>query len=74
MGSRQRDNRREGTGNKEYEIGRYKIDRGGEDSMGNGESKELICTTHGQELSREDAAGRGSAGWRVIKGKNMGQL
>ena len=32
--------------------GRYKIDRGKVlNSMGNGEAKELTCTTHGHELS-----------------------
>ena len=38
-------------------IGRYKIDgaRGGgavKNSIGNGEAKELICITHGHELSK----------------------
>ena len=34
-------------------IGRYKIDRGElKSNVGNGEAKELICTTHGHELSR----------------------
>ena len=31
-------------------CGRYKIDRGRLFSIGNGEAKELICTTHGHEL------------------------
>ena len=31
-------------------IGRYKIDREVKDSRGNGEAKELICTTRGHEL------------------------
>ena len=37
-------------------IGRHKIDRGRlrqgkvKNSIGNGEAKELICTTHGHEL------------------------
>ena len=30
--------------------GRYKIDREVKNSRGNGEAKELICTTHGHEL------------------------
>ena len=35
-------------------IVRYKIDRGKiKNSIGNGESKELICMTHGHEPSRE---------------------
>ena len=28
-------------------------------SIGNGEAKELICTTHGHELSRENVGRRG---------------
>ena len=39
-------------------------------SMGNGEAKELICTTHGHELREGNAGGRGGAGWRGIKGKS----
>ena len=31
-------------------IGRHKIDREVKNSIGNGEAKELICTTHGHEL------------------------
>ena len=37
---------------------------------GNGEAKELICTTHGHELRRGNAGGRGGAGQRGIKGEN----
>ena len=49
--------------------GRHKIDRG------NGEAKELICTTHGHELRRGNAGGSGCTGRRGIKGrKKMGQL
>ena len=41
-------------------------------SIGNGEVKELICTTHGHELSwgGGNAGGRKYAGWRGIKGGN----
>ena len=35
-------------------CGRYKIDRGRLFSIGNGEAKELICTTHGHELRMVD--------------------
>ena len=35
--------------------------------MGNGEVKELICTTHGHELSGGSVGGSGGAGWRGIK-------
>ena len=47
-------------------------------SIGNGEAKELTCTTHRYELRAGwagNAEGRGSAGWRTIKGrKKMGHL
>ena len=42
--------------------GRYKIDRGGwvvQNSMGNVEAKERICTTHRRELRGGNAGGRG---------------
>ena len=57
------------TGNRKHN--RHKIDR----SRGNGETKELICTTHGHEL-RGGTVGRwGCAGRRGMKGrKHMGQL
>ena len=37
--------------------------------MGNGEVKELICTTHGHELRVGNAGGRG-----IRRRKKMGQL
>ena len=45
-------------------IGRDKMEGGGvKNSMGNGEAKELICTTHGHELRWGwDAGGRGVQG------------
>ena len=44
----------------------------GKNSIGNGEAKELICTTRGHELraGASNAGGSGIAGWRGIKGKN----
>ena len=43
--------------------------------MGNGEAKELTCTTHGHELKGRNAGGRSGAGWKGIKGRRkMGQL
>ena len=36
-------------------------------SMGNVEAEELICMTHGHELKRGDAGGKGCAGRRRIK-------
>ena len=37
-------------------------------SMGSGEAKELICTTHGHELRWGNMGGRGFTGQRGIKG------
>ena len=37
--------------------------------MGNGEAKELICTTHGQELRWENDGGRRVQDGRRIKGR-----
>ena len=37
--------------------------------MGNGEARELTCMTHGHELKRENAGGRGGTGQRGIKGR-----
>ena len=48
-------------------IGRYKIDRGRLNSIGNGEAKELICKTHVRELNRGNARGRLGTGWRGRK-------
>ena len=39
-------------------------------SIGNGEAKELICTTHGRELKGGNVGGRRCAGQRGIKGEN----
>ena len=41
--------------------------------MGNGEAKELICTTHGHQLRWVNDGG-GGTGWRGIKGKKIRQL
>ena len=38
-------------------------------SIGNGEAKELMCTTHGHELRREDVGGRGFAGPMGVRGR-----
>ena len=44
---------------------RYKIDNGEvKNSIGNGEAKELICTTHGHELRRG-----GNTGGRRLQGR-----
>ena len=38
-------------------------------SIGNGETKELICTTHGHKLRVGNAGRREGAGWNGIKGR-----
>ena len=40
--------------------------------MGNGEAKELICMTHGHELSLGDAGGNGSTGQRGRRERKNG--
>ena len=64
-----------GTGNKKH---KWQVqNRHGEikNSIGNGEAKKLICTTHGHELRGVNAGGKGGAGYRGMKGrKKMGQL
>ena len=41
-------------------------------SMGNGEAKELICMTHGNELRWGNAGGRWGTGQRGIWGEKNG--
>ena len=41
-------------------------------SMGNGEAKELICMTHGNELRWGNAGGRGQYRVEGIKGRKNG--
>ena len=43
-------------------------------SIGNGEAKELICTTHGHELRGRTAGRNRATGQRGAKKKKMGQL
>ena len=43
-------------------TGRYKIDGEVKNRIGNGEAKELICMTHGHDLSGGNA---GRWGWKV---------
>ena len=43
-------------------------------SIGNGEAKEHICMTHGHELSREIAGGKGGTKCRGTKGEKFGLL
>ena len=63
------ENGEKGTGNKKH---KWQVqNRQGEvkNSKGNGEAKELICTTHGHELKWKNAGGRVGTGWRRINGK-----
>ena len=44
-------------------------------SIGNGEAKELTCTTHGHELRGVNDSGREGTWWKGINGrKKIGQL
>ena len=52
--------------------GRYKIDTEVKNSIGNGQAKELICTTHGHELRGGDAGEKGTEGQRGIRGEKNG--
>ena len=52
-------------------IGRYKRERGMLRIVRNGEAKELICMTHGHELTG-DAGGNGDIGQKGIKGRKNG--
>ena len=42
--------------------------------MGNGESKEVICVTHGHKLRWGNAGGRAGTELTGTKGRKMGQL
>ena len=70
MGKRTGENEEKGTGNKKH---KWEVEnRQGEvkNSIGNGEAKELICTTRGHGL-RAGISGRNQGtGWRGAKGKN----
>ena len=64
-----------GTGNKKHKWKVQNRQREVKNSIGNGEAKELICTTHGHELSVGNTGGNGSTGPKGDKWeKNMGQL
>ena len=44
-------------------------------NIGNGEAKELTCTTHGHNLRWGNAGGRWGTGWGAIKrGEKLGQV
>ena len=54
--------------------GRYKIDGEVKNSIGNGETKELICTTHGHELREWEYWREGVCRAEGSEGGEMGQL
>ena len=63
------ENGRTGTGNKKH---KWQVqNRQGEvkNSIGNGEAKELLCTTHGHKLKGGNAGGNGGTRWMGIKGE-----
>ena len=47
----------EGTQNKKHKLSVQNRQGEVKNSIGSGEAKELICTTHGHELSRGNAGG-----------------
>ena len=51
------------------QIDRYKTDREVNNSIGNGDAKELICKTIGHELRGTIAGGNGVTGLRGKRGK-----
>ena len=59
------------TGNKQHKQQVENKQGEVKNSMGNGESKELTCMTHGYELRQKNDSGRGYAGWRGIRGEKM---
>ena len=64
VGKGRGENGGKGTGNKKH---KWYVQNGqgeGKNSIGNGEANELICMTHGHELSGGNADGRRGAGWR----------
>ena len=69
MGEWEGKRRGKGTENKKHKC-KHKIERGRLRIVyGNGEAKELICTTHGHELRGGRECWRGASGWRGTKGR-----
>ena len=60
-----RGNGRKGTGNKKHKWQVQNRQREVKNSRGNRKAKELICMTHGHELSR---GGGNAGGWRTAGG------
>ena len=61
-----------GTENKQHKWQIETRQGEGKNSIGNVETKELTCMTHGHELQGRNVGGRGWAGWS--EGAEMGQL
>ena len=62
------ENEGKGTGNKKHNWQVQNRQREVENSIGNGEAKELTYMTHGHELIQENVGGGVCAGQRGIKG------
>ena len=58
-----------GTGNKKHKWQAQKRQGEVENSIGNGEAKELICITHGHQLKWGNDGGRWGIGQRRMKGR-----
>ena len=65
---RERGDGGKGRGNKQHKWQVQNRQGKVKNSIGNGEAKELICTTHRHELQWGNVGGRGCAGWRGMKG------
>ena len=63
-----------GTGNKKHKWQVQNRQEEVNNSMGNGEAKELICTTHGHELKRGMLEGWEMQSGGGIKGEKLGKL
>ena len=70
---RRGENGGKGTVNKKH---KWLVQNRQADSMGNGEAKELLCTTHGHELRGwgEKCSWEGGAEERRIERRKMGKL
>ena len=66
---RERGDGGKGRGNKQHKWQVQNRQGKVKNSIGNGEAKELICTTHGRELRWGNAGGRRVAEQREIKGR-----
>ena len=63
-----------GTENKQHKWQVENREGKGKNSIGNGEAKELICMTHGNELRWGNAGGRWGTGQRGIQRRKNGTI